>query len=115
MSRPWSSVPSQNVPPLATREPGGSRLSITSSCARSYGFCGEMSGAKIAASDHERRAAPEPKIATGLATKSLDDRAGTGLHVLAMRIGGAIDAHPLLSVSPHARIERRIEHVDRPG
>ena len=31
-------------------EPGGRRLSMTSSSARSYGFCGEISGAKIAMS-----------------------------------------------------------------
>jgi hypothetical protein len=35
MSRPWSSVPSQNVPPEGDADPGGSRLSITSSWARS--------------------------------------------------------------------------------
>jgi hypothetical protein len=32
---PWSPVPSQNVPPVGDLDPGGSQLSMTSSCARS--------------------------------------------------------------------------------
>ncbi len=66
MSRPWSSVPSQKVMPVPPFDPGGSRLSITSSCARSYGFCGESHGAN-SASSRTMPSSASPTTATGFA------------------------------------------------
>ena len=119
MSRPWSSVPSQNVPPRCAGEPGGSLLSMMSICARSYGFCGEISGAKIAASDdqrEQREADDGDGIARGSRSRSgangdasvraARDRRRVDRHV---RSGGA---HVPPSGQSHARIERRVEDVD---
>src|SRR5690349_14930462 len=118
MSRPWSSVPSQNVMPDADFSPGGSLLSSTSICARSYGFCGEITGASIATSTMTISIA-RPTTAIGLSMKSRQMRrsgdcaargdaagsVGTSRTELtstsALRVGQA-----------HARIERRVQHVD---
>ncbi len=95
MSRPWSSVPSQNVPPAGDGDPGGSRLSITSSCARSYGFCGEISGAN-SARNRMTPSSASPKTATGFATKSVTIRRKRRLGV---RAAVGATAQPLTSVS----------------
>src|SRR6266511_4652158 len=127
MSRPWSSVPSQNVPPVIDFEPGGRRLSITSSCARSYGFCGEISGARIAAITISVSSA-SPNMATGFARKSRTTRAN-GVSTARDDAAGSVDASGTAGVlidgfvrratplalrigEPHARIERRVQHVD---
>src|SRR6188768_1287281 len=107
MSRPWSSVPSQKIPPLGDGDPGGSRLSMTSSWARSYGFCGEMSGAKSA----RKRTIPSsarPKIATGFATKSATIRRKGVSPALAAAIASAFCFR-----QPDPWIERRIQDVDQ--
>src|SRR5437762_3986669 len=118
MSRPWSSVPSQYVPPVSAFDPGSSRLSITSSCARSYGFCGEMNGARIAARTTSS-SNTIPNIAMGLVTKSRAIRP-SGVSVAAPVASGStitvsgsalIESSPLRLRQPHARIERRIQHV----
>src|SRR5437762_1408718 len=102
MSRPWSSVPSQNVVPPSAFEPGGRRPATTSSCARSYGFCGEMSGATAATT----RMIPNrtnPNTAVGLATKS-DNRRLNGDSSYATGLAFGLG-------QTHARIERRVGDV----
>src|SRR5947209_7998867 len=119
MSRPWSSVPSQNVWPLAACSPGSSRLSSTSMTARSYGFCGEIQGANTAISTITASNA-RPNTASGLATKSLIARrsgvsarraataaAGTGARLLMP------ERSSLGFGQAHARIERRVQQVDQ--
>lgn len=69
MSRPWPSVPSQYVTPVQPSAPGGRRLSMMSSWARSYGFCGASHGAKTATTMMTSSTAA-PTIATGLSQKS---------------------------------------------
>src|SRR5688572_7095119 len=48
MSRPAASVPRRKLSPFAPRLPGGSSLLTTDTTARSYGFCGETTGASAA-------------------------------------------------------------------
>src|SRR5215470_10953376 len=102
MSRPWSSLPSQNVEPLSDFDPGGSRPSVTSSCARSYGFCGEISGARIATTMMTMRSA-RPNTATGLDKKS-DATRLTGVSSPAIELS-------LRFSESNPRIERRVENV----
>ena len=72
MSRPWSSVPSHIGIACHGFVPGGRRPSMMSRCARSYGFCGAMTEAKIAASaisDRGRKAQQGQFRAANSATK----------------------------------------------
>ena len=69
MSRPAPSAPSHIRKPAEPVSPGASRASITVTLARSYGFCGESSGANSASATITISAANEP-VATGLAKNS---------------------------------------------
>src|SRR5438046_10117920 len=119
MSRPWSSVPSQYVPPVSAVDPGSSRLSITSSCARSYGFWGEMNGARIAARTTVS-SNTIPNIAIGLVTKSRAIRP-RGVSVAALVTSGStITVSGKVLIGPsrsslrlrkaHAWLERGVQH-----
>src|SRR5258706_3445421 len=119
MSRPWSSVPSQYIFPVDSDcSPGASLESITSSCARSYGFWGEMSGAASARKTIATRR-PRPIVASRLAANSAAKRRqGDSARATAGTDAGSAAATRMGSVrrggsaEAHARIEHRVDDVD---
>src|SRR6266702_8388871 len=124
MSRPWSSVPSQNVAPVSLVEPGGSRPDTTSSWARSYGFCGEISGAASAATTMIPSRI-NPNTAVGFAAKS-DSRRLNGESSRAMELALGLgqanarierrvgDIHDQVDDDEHRHGHQQVRHDDRP-
>src|SRR3954469_12229405 len=118
MSRPWSSVPSQyGLPVVDEFSPGGSFESITSSCARSYGFWGEIHGA-VRAIVTTTTSIARPTRASRLSANSAAKRRQSGCSRAAGAAGSCgVSTAMLISMrghgaKAHARIEDGVQHVD---
>src|SRR5258706_10833622 len=121
MSRPWSSVPSQyGWPVVDERSPGASFESSTSSCARSYGFCGEMKGAASAtttiAPSRKSPASASRLSANSAAKRRHGDTAATAGFCAASGADGVgascMSVRRRRPAQAHARVEERIQAID---